>query len=507
MKHLTPISNHFGKFLRSELEKMSQAELVNLIYNKQNEDKNFIVMSDSYKMTHHLLLPEGIEEAYSYMESRGGEMEYTIFILMQYYLIKYFAGVVVTQENIEEAHELSIKHFGKDCFNRALWDHILNDCGGKLPLEIKAVKEGTKVPSKNVLFSIRNTTKKSAPLTNIAETLLMKLWAPCTVAAYSRHIYELILKYAKETSTNPLDICRFLIHDFGYRGVSSEESAAILGAAHLAVGNLGTDTVAAIRLLRQFYDADMPGYSVVASEHFVACAFGRENEIDYYRNAIKHHPTGILSLVSDTYNIYNVCRTILPTLKESILERDGKLVIRPDSGDPIKVLFGYDENEITADMIGRIFLKNQDGSVGREISYDESIGVYGILFEEFGYDTNELGYRTLNPKIGVLQGDGISLISIGKILEKMKSLKIDTTQLVFGSGGKLLQAHDRDEQKFAIKATFVKINGKGLDIQKDPFTDPGKKSKKGYLKLVEIDGVLKLSKLMILINIKNMMIY
>lgn len=489
----------FGKFLKKELQLMSQEELMNLILGNQNKD-NFILRTDSYKMTHHLLYPEGLTEVYSYLEPRGGEMSYTVFFGLQYYIKEYFAGIRITQENIDEAHAQNIKHFGFDCFNKELWDHVLNDCGGKLPLEIKAVKEGSVVGVKNALLSIRNTTDKSAALTNISETSLLKLWYPCTVAAYSRHILQMIMKFAKISSLTPTEVLKFLIHDFGYRGVSSEETAKIGGAAHIVAGNKGSDTFAAITMLQDFYNADMPAYSVIASEHSIMCAFKRENEELAYLNALQKAPeNSILSLVSDTYNIYNVCRVIVPKYKDLVLGRSGKLVIRPDSGDTIKVLFGYrvyahvSNPIIDFPLVLSEIPKYYDAYSIEGITYDrvtnkilnndEVLGVFGILFEEFGYTVNEKGFKVLNPKIGVLQGDGISLNSLELIFERMIEEKIDTTCLVAGSGGKLLQAHDRDEQKWAIKATYVKINGEGISIMKDPITDPGKKSKQGYLKL------------------------
>ena len=466
-----PLQNkRFGKYLRDEIDKLSKEDLVKILLDNQRED-NFLIMTDSYKMSHFKLLPKGITQMYSYMEARGGDMDYTVFYGLQYLLLKYMVGVRVTHEDIAEAKWYNFNHFGFDCFNSAMWIKILEKHGGKLPLRIKSVKEGTVVPVKNCLMTIVNTDDDCAPLTQHAETLLMKLWSGNTVAAYSRYIKELIQKYWALTSDTPESAIDFGLHCFGYRGTNSEESARFCGSAHL-INFQGSDTMGALKLINRYYQPDfMAGYSVVASEHSVVCAFGRENEPLAYATWIKANPTGTLSLVSDTYNIYNVCRSILPALKKQIIARTNqngspaKVVIRPDSGDPIKVLFGDPDAE----------------------EIDVKLGVFGILFEEFGYSINSKGYKVLDPHIGVLQGDGVSLTSIQLMLDKMLELKIDTMNLIFGSGGKLLQAHDRDEQKFAIKATFAIINKKGLEIEKDPITDPGKKSKKGYLKLVK-DG-------------------
>jgi nicotinamide phosphoribosyltransferase len=272
---------HYGDYTEAELMAMTPRQLIDIIQSIQMED-NFIIMTDSYKMTHHLLYPELLQEVYSYMESRGGEMPYTVFTLLQYMLKKYFAGVRITQEKIDEAREKNIKHFGFDCFDSTMWDHILKHHGGKLPLEIKAVPEGTPVAVKNVIMTIRNTDRKCAPLTNVSETLLMKLWAPNTVAAYARLVRTLIHKYHELSSDAPKFLIDFMHHDFGYRGVSSEESARILGAAALSTGFVGTDTMGALVLAEKYYNEPMAGFSVIASEHSVMQTYCGNITEEYY---------------------------------------------------------------------------------------------------------------------------------------------------------------------------------------------------------------------------------
>jgi nicotinamide phosphoribosyltransferase len=495
---------HYGDYTDAELRAMSPQELIEIIKLIQMED-NFIIMTDSYKMTHHLLYPNEIQEVYSYMESRGGEMPYTVFTMLQYMLKKYFLGVRITQEKIDEAREKNIKHFGFDCFDSTMWDHIVRHHGGKLPLEIKAVPEGTPVAVKNIIMSVRNTDLKCAPLTNVSETLLMKLWAPSTVAAYDRLVRALIYKYHDLSSDAPKFLIDFMHHDFGYRGVSSEESARILGAAALSTGFVGTDTMGALVLIEKYYNEPMAGFSVIASEHSVVCSYGgRHNEAESYREIIRRvkekcadvNPASgviVLSLVSDTYNIYNVCHRIIPQLANDFIgwkNNHGipiKIVVRPDSGDAKKVLFGYED--FGQDFFEAVQLAEKV-SVDMGIGYDEAKdivfkGIFQILFDQFGYSINSKGFRVLNPQIGLLQGDGVSYKVMSQIYPIMIEKKIDIMNLVFGSGGKLLQAHDRDEQKFAIKATHVIIKGEGIDIEKNPITDSSKKSKKGYLKLVQ----------------------
>jgi nicotinamide phosphoribosyltransferase len=325
-------------------------------------------------------------------------------------------------------------------------------------------------------------------------------------------------------------------HDFGYRGVSSEETARILGAAALSSGFVGTDTMGALKLADEYYNEPMAGFSVIATEHSVVCSYGaRDKEPDAYRTIIEKvkkecadvNPASgviILSLVSDTYNIYNVCKRILPALKAEFIgwtNNNGipiKIVIRPDSGDPATVLFGYKEN---ASNINRLdaceLLKREkivatvDGVVHKpsqfstdeqkiydticRISEDMCIskveagelvdkGIIQILFEEFGYTINSKGFKVLHPQIGVLQGDGVHYKMMNQMYEIMIAKKLDIMNLVFGSGGKYLQAHDRDKQQYATKVIHVIIDGDGICVQKNPITDAAKKSKKGYLKLV-----------------------
>ena len=273
---------HYGDYTDAELMKMTPEELVRIIQNSQMED-NFIIMTDSYKMTHHLVLPEGIEEGYAVFEARGGEFPYTTISLLQYYLKRYFAGCRITPAKIEEARQKNIAHFGFDCFDDTMWNYIWEKHGGYLPLEIKAIPEGTPVAVKNAIMTIRNTDKKCAGLANISETSLMKVWAPNVVATYARLVRVLMFKYHALSSDAPQWLIDFMHHDFGYRGVSSEESARILGAAALSSGFKGTDTMGAITLLDKYYDCPMAGFSVIATEHSVMCAgsIGYEEE-EYY---------------------------------------------------------------------------------------------------------------------------------------------------------------------------------------------------------------------------------
>ena len=435
-----------------------------------SQDFNIMKMTDSYKATHSKMYPSGTTEIYSYLEARGGKIPKAVFFGLQYYIKKYLTGVQVTQQKLEEAAKFWDAHVGPGKFDREGWQIIIDECDGKLPLEIKAVPEGTVVPIKNIMMSIRNTHPRAYFLTNWVETLLMKLWATITIASNSRRLKQLLINYAYDTCDN-IDHVNFQMHDFGYRGVSSEETAALLGAAHMVMF-LGTDTVAGLDMLKKYYNEPMAGFSVTASEHSVVCSYKindlDDGEIDMVSNVLTNNPNGIISMVSDTYNIYYACDYIYGQLfRDKILMRDGKFVIRPDSGDPVLVLCG-----------------NPDADPSSEYYELEKEGIINILARRFGYDLNNRGYKVINQKIGILQGDGIDYEMTLKILERMKEMGYASSNMVFGSGGGLLQKFNRDTMKFAIKASHAIVNGQHRDLKKNPFTDPGKVSKTGYMKLV-----------------------
>ncbi|MFW6219725.1 MAG: nicotinate phosphoribosyltransferase [bacterium] len=412
---------------------------------------NFILRTDSYKLTHWKQYPEGTTKVYSYLESRGGEFEKTLFFGLQYYLKKYLKDVRITVDDINEAEKFSKAHFGTDAnFNREGWEYIVKRLGGKLPIRIKAVKEGTVVPVSNVLATIENTDPNCYWLTNIVETLLLKLWYPITVATNSWYCKKMIKKYLK-ASGGVTDGLLFKLHDFGYRGVSSEEQAGIGGMSHL-VNFMGTDTIRGIVFADNYYNSGICGYSVPASEHSVACSFGKENEEEYFLNMLKTYPTGIVSIVSDTYDVFNFVKTMSNKHKKEILNREGTCVFRPDSGDPVEV------NSILIDLLWDIF---------------------GGKFVN--------GYKLLPPQIRLIQGDGIDRKMLKKIMKMLVAKQYSVDNIVFGSGGGLLQKFDRDTCKFAIKASYGEriINGKleKFEIIKTPVTSKSKRSKGGMLKL------------------------
>jgi nicotinamide phosphoribosyltransferase len=405
------------------------------------------------------MYPTDTRAIYSYFEARkGAKYDKTTFFGLQMLLKEYLEGVVVTTEKIDRAEKLAARHFGNDkLFNRARWDYIVEKHGGKLPVEIKAVREGTVVPVNNVMMTVVNTDDNCYWLTNHLETLLTHVWSASTVATKSRATKEIFKKYLNETCDAGENFpgINFMLHDFGMRGVSSMESAGFEGAGHL-LNFLGTDTVIAMEYVEEFYGAET-GYSVPATEHSVMTALGRDGEADVVGQLIKNHPTGILSVVSDSYDIYNAAEKIYgEQYREAILARDGKFVVRPDSGDPLEV-------------------------VPRLLE---------ILGRKFGYTTNGKGFKILNPKIGLIWGDGIDTEGIIGILEVAKKNGWSAENLVFGQGGSLLQKIHRDTQRFAFKCSARKTDAGWFDVHKNPI-DQSKVSKKGRLKLVKTDGTFR----------------
>lgn len=430
--------------------------------------ENLILLADAYKYSHHKLYIPGTEYIYSYLESRGGKFDETVFYGLQYFLKEYLTGEVFTKEKLDEAETMLTEVFGrKDIFDRSRFEYIINKHGGKLPIRIKAVAEGTVVPVRNVLMTIENTDPECFWLTNFLETLLMQVWYPCTVASVSREIKKVVKKYYDETaSAEAFAGIDFVLNDFGFRGASSVESAGIGGSAHL-VNFSGSDTIPGSLFAKRYYDAPTaPGLSIPATEHSVVTLLGEEGELEIFKHILDTYPTGTIACVSDSYNIFRACEEYWGTaLKEQILKRDGTLVIRPDSGDPIQTL----------------------------------LRIFDILMNKFGFTTNEKGFRVLPPQVRVIQGDGISYSSIPGIFEALKQAGISAENLVLGMGGALLQRVNRDTQEFALKCAYAVVNGESINVQKMPveldatghLRTSFKKSKAGKLRLIQDNNTFK----------------
>lgn len=410
--------------------------------------KNIILNSDSYKYSMFNQYPKGTEIVYSYIESRGGKWDSTLFFGLQAFIKEYLLDPI-TKDDIDFAEDI-IKYHGEP-FYREGWEYILDKHNGFLPVVIKAVPEGTIVPIKNVLLTIENTDPKCFWLTTFLETALLRaVWYPTTVATNSYESKKIIKKWL-EKNGNPSDI-DFRLHDFGARGVSSLESSGIGGAAHL-VNFMGTDNITGLCFARSYYNGGIAGFSVPAMEHSTVTSWGRDNEVDSYRNMISNNPNSTISIVSDSYDIYKACHMYGTVLKQDIIDNNVQLVVRPDSGIPNVIVTGCLEN----------------------------------LDSYFGHTVNSKGYKVIN-NVKVLQGDGINSKMIDLILETTDSCGYSADNILFGQGGALLQQLDRDTQKWAMKCSAIRVNGEWRHVFKDPVTDPGKTSKKGRVTLYKDKG-------------------
>lgn len=406
---------------------------------------SIITNTDSYKFSQYNQYPEGTTNVYSYVESRGGTWKQTVFFGLQIFLKEYLSNRI-TQDDIDIAEQIVTAH--GEPFNREGWEYILRQHGGKLPLHIKAVPEGTVIPVKNVLATVENTDPNCAWLTSYVETALLRaIWYPTTVSTNSYESKRIILEYLKETGDESL--IDFKLHDFGFRGVSSFESAGIGGLAHL-VNFQGTDTVAALLYGKEYYGIDMAGYSIPAMEHSTVTSWSREGEVDAYRNMVKIYgkPGSVFACVSDSYNIYDACHMWGTDLKDDVINSGATLVVRPDSGFP-------------PDVVAKCL---------------------EILDSYYGHTVNDKGFKVLNH-VRVIQGDGICQDMIDRILYRAMVAGYSADNIAFGQGGKLLQSVDRDTQKFAMKCSSIVVNGVQRDVYKSPITDMGKESKKGRVTL------------------------
>lgn len=421
---------------------------------------NPMLCTDTYKFGHMEQYPPGTTKVYSYLLARSDKkMPSTLFYGLQYYLK--MLEVKPTQAMMDEFLDYRKSILGTDASKdvKDKLDALVKL--GHFPLKIKAVREGSDIPVRNVLMTIENTVPGFHWVVGFFESLLLKVWNTSTVASYSKKLKGLCKKYADETCDNEGHL-PFQVHDFGYRGCSSEETAAISGSAHL-INFMGSDTVTANKLIRETYGCTGPiGLSVPATEHSVMCAYGQENELQAFERMLDLYPAGIVSIVSDTYDLWNVLTNFATKLKSRILARDGRVVFRPDSGDPPKIICG-----------------DPDAGTGS----DEWLGGLQLLDRVFGHTVNSKGFKVINPKVGMIYGDGMFFERFDRTLGLMKEMGYASSNLVIGVGGLLLQQHNRDDQGFAIKATFAEVNGVTRELMKDPVTDTKKKSHKGLLAL------------------------
>lgn len=410
--------------------------------------QNLIADTDSYKASHFLQYPPGAQNLFNYMTARGGLHKKVIFYGLQG-LIKDKLLRPVTVDDVEYAAR-RFKAHGLP-FNTEGWMGIVRDHGGRIPLRIKAVPEGTAVPVQVPLLTATATDPKYFWVVGWFETMMMRLWYPITVATISHELREVIRANMLETC-DTLDKLPFMLHDFGSRGVSSRESAAIGGSAHL-ISFMGTDTFVALDYLSEFYGAEMPGFSIPAAEHSTITSWGEPNEDEAYLNMLRQFakPGALLAIVADSYDIFNAVEHIFgEQLRQKIIDSGATVVIRPDSGDPV--------------MVVNTILHR--------------------LAEKFGTTINKKGYRVLNH-VRVIQGDGLNPAVIAAILKSCKMAGFSADNLAFGMGGGLLQQVNRDTQQFAYKCSAIQVQGHDKPewepVHKHPVGDPGKASLAGRI--------------------------
>jgi len=510
---------------------------------------NPLLMTDGYKTSHKNMYPPNTTLVYSNYTCRSikympkGAEDVVVFGIQ--YMIKYIqelwqneffnkdkSEVCSEAKNYLESYlgtTYDVSHFEK-----------LHDLGF-LPIEIKGLEEGTVINSGIPLFTIKNTLPEFFWLTNFLETLLSTLiWKPVHSASIAYAYKKLLVKYAKETGM-PLEFVNFQGHDFSFRGMQSPESA-IASAMGFLTSFSGTDTIPALQAIKHYYGDDNVGFSVPASEHSVMCAHGKEGEIKTLEYIMEQYPKGIVSVVSDTWDLWKLITGYLPQLKEEILARDGKIVIRPDSGDPVDIICGlnyttlddgldrtpfktylpYDERFNHGDYYTgeQDYTEDENGVLNKGVEVfkfkdkyykyqgEETVdqceeiknfnensikGVIELLWDIFGGTINEQGYKVLDSHIGAIYGDSITLERAEQIAEKLKA-KGFANQVVFGIGSYSMGYATRDNQGGAVKSTYVEVNGEPREIFKNPVTDDGtKKSAKGLLNVGTTDYTYILS--------------
>lgn len=420
--------------------------------NTNNLLNNIILDSDSYKYSHWVQYPKGTTGLFSYIESRGTTTgaDYNIFFGLQDY-IKNFLSQKITHADVDAAKAIIEAH--GEPFNEADWRYIVDKYDGYLPVRIRAAKEGTKVPVSNVMVTAESTDPNCVWLESFLETALLRaVWYPTTVATNSHYCKQIIMDSLRRTADAPEAEINFKLHDFGARGVSSRESAAIGGMAHL-VNFMGTDTVSGIVRAMQSYNSGVCGFSIPAAEHSTITSWGKEREYDAYLNMVEQYaaPGKIFAVVSDSYDIYNAVSNIWIKggLLEKVKAKGATVVIRPDSGDPTKV----------------------------------PVEIIDIIAKEYGYSVNNKGFKVLPPEVRVIQGDGITPETLKSVLENLEAAGYSASNIAFGMGAGLLQKVDRDTYKFAMKCSAAEIDEQWVDVYKQPVGDTSKKSKRGRITL------------------------
>ncbi len=444
---------------------------------------NPLLYTDGYKVDHRRQYPNQTTLVYSNWtprKSRIAGIEEVVFFGLQYFLKKYVIEDFNTsffhqpkQEVVSKYARRINNYLGTNAVGTA---HIeaLHDLG-YIPMVFKALPEGVSVPIRVPMFTMYNTKPEFFWLTNYFETLLSTtVWLPCNSATIAKQYRKLLDKYAKETSSIP-EFVDWQGHDFSMRGMAGLEAALLSAAGHL-LSFTGSDTIPAIDFLETYYqansDQELVGGSVAATEHSVMCMGTNSGEQETFKRLITEtYPAGIVSIVSDTWDLWKVLTEYLPSLKQEVLARDGKVVIRPDSGDPVDIICGNPNGKTT----------------------EEKKGVIQLLWDIFGGTTNSKGFKELDAHIGAIYGDSITLERAEAICQRLKQNGFASTNVVLGIGSFTYQYNTRDTFGFAMKATYGEVDGEGREIFKDPITDDGtKKSAKGLIKIEKQNGAYQL---------------
>ncbi len=439
---------------------------------------NALLLTDGYKTGHHLQYPKGTEEVYSNWTPRSNKYAPKgcdkVLSFGQQYVMKwlhnYFEANFFSKPKAEVCGEIKEEltlYLGADYDSSHL--EALHDLQF-LPIRVKSLPEGVEVPIRTPMLTVVNTHKEFYWVTNFLETILSTmLWQPMTSASIALNYKRIFTNWVLKTDKENLGFIEFQGHDFSMRGMGGLQSAQASGMGHAAVF-MGSDTLPVISGMRKYYHAE--GFvvgSVNATEHSVMCAGTKDDEIGTFRELIKTYPKGILSVVSDTWDLWKVITVYLPQIKEEILGRDGKLVIRPDSGDPVDIICGES--------------RELGGNSPKEK------GVVELLWDLFGGTVNDQGFKVLDAHIGAIYGDSITTERAEQICERLAEKGFATTNVVLGIGSFTYQFNTRDTFGFAMKATSVVVNGERREIFKDPITDDGvKKSAKGLVRVDLVDN-------------------
>jgi nicotinamide phosphoribosyltransferase len=463
---------------------------------------NPLLLTDGYKTSHHQMYPDGTTLVYSNFTPRSNKygpkgvdkvvsfgQQMVMKQIHEAFDKEFFSkpkdevcGEMKRELSLYLGTDYDVSHFEK-----------LHDLG-YLPIHVKILPEGTLIPIKVPVLTIYNTHPEFYWVTNYLETIISNLlWKPMTSATIAHTYRKVLTKWQEKTDKEKGWFIDWQGHDFSMRGMDSIDATTSSGLGHLT-SFMGTDSLPAIGGARKYYgETEFVGGSVNATEHSVMCAGTKDDEIGTFRRLLQIYPTGILSVVSDTWDLWRVCTEYVSVLKEEILARDGKLVIRPDSGDPADILCGYPiplylgENGTSEDYYNH--MENGIDGKGKKDNLHVFKGVIELLWDVFGGTVNEQGYKVLDPHIGAIYGDSITIDRADEICRRLEAKGFASTNVVLGIGSFTYQYNTRDTFGFAMKATYVEVNGEGREIFKDPITDDGmKKSAKGLMMIYRNQG-------------------